>query len=67
VALGELRKFARIHAITTAAENARSYGEEGSSHDDHNMTKEEFSLFLEECRRLAKQLDEKARKLQFGK
>jgi hypothetical protein len=67
MALGELRKIARINAITTAAENARSYGEEGSEPDDHNMTEEEFTLFLEECQKLAKQLDNKARKLQFGK
>jgi hypothetical protein len=31
------------------------------------MTEEEFKLFLEECQKLAKQLDNKARKLQFGK
>ncbi|MFT5716008.1 MAG: hypothetical protein ACI9T7_000181 [Oleiphilaceae bacterium] len=67
MALGELRKTARIHAIRTAAENARSYGEEGSEPDDHNMSEEEFDLFLDECKKLAVQLENKANKLQFGK
>jgi hypothetical protein len=66
MALGDLRKQARINAILTAAENARSYGEEGSMADDHQMTEEEFYLFLDECKKLAAFLEKKAKKLQFG-
>lgn len=58
MALGELRKSARINAIRTAAENARSYGEEGSCADDHEMSEEE-------CQKLASFLEKKADKLQF--
>lgn len=66
MSLSELRKIARINAIRTASENARSYGEEGSEADDHDMTEEEFELFKEECVKLAAFLDKKADKLQFG-
>ena len=34
MALGELRKQARINAITTVAEYARSFGEEGSDEEE---------------------------------
>lgn len=66
MALGELRKGARINAIRTAAENARSYGEEGSCADDHQMSEEEFELFKDECQKLAAFLEKKADKLQFS-
>lgn len=65
MALGELRKNARINAIRTAAVNARSYGEEGSSAGDYQMSEEEFDLFKDECQKLASFLEEKADKLQF--
>ncbi len=61
--LGKIRREARINAITTAAENARSYGEEGSTAEDHGMTNEEFTLFLEENKKLALFLTNKANKL----
>jgi hypothetical protein len=63
--LSALRKQARLNAILTAAENARSYGEEGSMAEDHQMTEEEFELFLDECKKLAAFLDIKAKKLYF--
>lgn len=66
MALGELRKNARINAIRTAAENARSYGEEGSCADDHQMSEDEFKLFIDECHKLAAFLEKKADKLQFS-
>ena len=66
MALGEMRRTARIQAITTAAENARSYGEEGSCAEDHQMSEEEFELFKEECTKLADFLDKKANKLMSG-
>lgn len=65
MALGDARRNARINAIRTAAENARSYGEEGSCAEDHQMSEEEFELFIEECIKLAEFLDRKADKLQF--
>lgn len=67
MALGELRKAARVNAIRTAAENARSYGEEGSIAEDHGMTEQEFDLFLEENKKLASFLEEKANRLEFGR
>jgi hypothetical protein len=65
MALSDLRKQARLNAILTAAENARSYGEEGSVAEDHQMTEEEFDLFLDECKKLSIFLENKAKKLQF--
>lgn len=59
MALGEMRRTARFQAITTAAENARSYGEEGSCAEDHQMSEEE-------CKKLADFLDKKADKLMSG-
>jgi hypothetical protein len=65
MALGELRKTARINAIRTAVENARSYGEEGSGPDDFQMSEEEFDLFKDECKKLALFLEKRADKLQY--
>jgi hypothetical protein len=65
MALGEMRKTARLNAIRTVSEYARNFGEEGSCHDDHDMSEEEFDLFLDECKKLHKQLEKKANKLQF--
>jgi len=64
--MNSLRRTARINAIRTASQNARSYGEEGSSAEDHQMTEQEYELFIEECKKLADFLDKKANKLQFG-
>tara|TARA_Y100000780_G_C13485481_1_gene340171 strand:- start:67 stop:267 length:201 start_codon:yes stop_codon:yes gene_type:complete len=66
MALGDLRKAARINAIRTASENIRSYGEEGSTHEDHCMSELEFELFQEECKKLSVFLAKKANKLQFS-
>ena len=66
MSLSPLRKNARINAIRTAAEYVRSFGEEGSDADEHQMSDEEYNLFLEECQKLAKTLEVKADKLQFN-
>ena len=44
MALGKQRRDARIRAITTAAEMIRSMGEEGSSHEDHQMEEDDFDF-----------------------
>jgi hypothetical protein len=63
MALGELRRIARIQAIGTVSEYARSMGEEGSSHEDRDITEEEHDLFIDECKKLHLFLDKKAKKL----
>lgn len=63
MALGKQRRDARIRAITTAAEMIRSMGEEGSSHEDHQMEEDDFDIYIEECKKVADFLEEKARKL----
>ncbi len=64
MALSELRRDMRIAAITTAAQMIGSMGEEGSGREDHDMTEEEYEIFLEECKKVAQRLENMADKLQ---
>ncbi|MEI8659277.1 hypothetical protein [Vibrio sp. Hal054] len=41
-----------------------SMGEEGSGFEDHDMTEEEWEIFLEECKKVAQRLENMADKLQ---
>lgn len=63
MSLSDTRRAMRMAAITTAAEMIRSVGEEGSDHEDRDLTEEEHDIFLAECKNIAERLDRMAEKL----
>lgn len=67
MALSEIRRQARINALGTVAEYARSMGEEDSDHEDREMSEREHELFIEECQRVYRQLETKINKLIISK
>lgn len=61
MALGDVRRNARANALEAAAQYAASF--DWSNHDEYQMSEDEYAVFMEECKKLSKQLEIKAEKI----
>ena len=64
MALGDVRRNARANALEVAAQFVASF--DWSNHDEYQMTADEYSVFMQECKKLSKRLEIKAEKIRNG-